>query len=57
MKEERYLYQDRMLIVREYNGQLIFEFEHYERDFDREAAESSGGEGPEKMACDNEPQY
>ena len=53
MKIERYLYCDRMLEVKEYNGQLIFDIKKYETDIDGEAAESGGDEKPENMAADN----
>ncbi len=57
MKVEKYLYSDRMLEVKEYNGQLIFEIKKYETDIDGKAAESSGDEKPEKMAGDNQPRH
>lgn len=47
MKEERYLYHDRMLEVKEFNGQLIFEIRKYETDIDRDATKGGGNEKPE----------
>lgn len=52
MREERYLYPDRVLVVKEYNGQLIFKFEHYESYNRDHAAEDSGNEVSGVVASD-----
>ena len=52
MKEQRYLYTDKVLVVREHNGQLIFEIEHYESNNRDHAAEGSGNEMSEVLAPD-----
>ena len=52
MRESRYLYPDKVLVVKEHNGQLIFEIEHYESNIRDHAAKGGNDEVSEVLASD-----
>ena len=55
MKKEEYRYPNGVLEIKEYNGQLIFNFDSYGRktDFSRDATKDGGMQGIQKLVPDS----